>query len=129
MKQHIRSSRSGYGLNPRVNHRMEVNKREISALQRKLLELMQEVNFGLIKGLVVKDGEPVFDPPPRVVREIKLGGENGPRHELGSDDFALKSKVAEFFEHLSRLSNGTVESIEIKHGLPFLMNIEETIRV
>jgi len=108
---------------------MEVNKREISALQRKLLELMQEVNFGLIKGLVVKDGEPVFDPPPRVVREIKLGGENGPRHELGSDDFALKSKVAEFFEHLSRLSNGTVESIEIKHGLPFLMNIEETIRV
>jgi len=29
---------------------------------------MQEVNYGRIKGLQVRNGEPVFDPPPDVLR-------------------------------------------------------------
>ena len=106
-----------------------VTKAALTPARKRLAELMQEVNFGWIKGLVVKDGQPVFNPFPRVLSEIKFGGENGPRRELGSDDFALKSKVAEFFEHLSRISNGTVESIEVKHGLPFLMIVEDTTRM
>ena len=128
MKQHIRSSHPGNGLSPRTNHKTEANKREISAPQRRLLELMQDINFGRIEGLVVKDGEPVFDSPPRVVREIKLGGENGPRRELGLDNYAMKSQAVEFFTHLDHLVNGTVETIEVKHGLPFLIRIEEKVR-
>jgi hypothetical protein len=96
--------------------------------RKRLIRLMQAVNFGRINGLVVRDGQPVFDPPPRVVREIKFGGDNSPRPEIASGDFTLKSQVVEFFDHLSALRNAVVETLEIRHGLPFRMSVQETVR-
>ncbi len=104
-------------------------KSTLSSGRKRILELMQYINFGRIDGLIIKNSEPVFDPPPRVVREIKLGGENSPRPEIESDNFTLKSKAVEFLSHLDHLCNGSVETIEVKHGLPFHMRIEEPIRV
>ena len=106
----------------------ELTKASLSSQKRHLLELMQQLNFGWIKGLNVRDGEPVFDPPPVVVRDIKFGGSNGARPELEANDFTLKKELIEFFAELDRLGNGTVDLIEIKHGLPFRMSIKETIR-
>jgi len=91
----------------------------------RLVRLMQELNFGQVRDLVVRDGEPVFDPPPRVVREVKFGGENGPRPEAAKADFALKVQVRELFAQLEALGDGLVECIEVKHGLPFRMTVEE----
>lgn len=91
----------------------------------RLVRLMQELNFGQVRDLVVRDGEPVFDPPPRVVREVKFGGENGPRPEAAKADFALKVQVRELFAQLEALGDGLVECIEVKHGLPFKMTVEE----
>ena len=99
-------------------------KASLSAPRRRLLETMQRLNFGRIEDLEIRNGEPMFNPAPRVVQDIKLGGENGPRPELGNADFALKSQVAEFFDYLSRLGDGSVETIEVKHGLPFKLVIE-----
>lgn len=127
MKRHVRNGHSGNGLSTRTNHRTEVNKHEISAQRRRLLDLMQRLNFGWIYGLVVEDSEPVFDPPPRVVCDIKFGGENVQRPEIVSDNFILKSQVLEFFAYLDRLGIGTVETIEVKHGLPFRMSVEELV--
>ncbi len=104
-------------------------KASLSPQRRRLLELMQGINFGRIEELAVRDGEPDFDPPPQVVREIKFGGENGPRREMTVEDFALKSQAAQLFAQLDRLGNGTVLSLEIKHGLPFRMSLKETVRV
>jgi hypothetical protein len=86
---------------------------------------MQRLNFGCILDLPVQDGEPVLDPPPRVVREVKFGGENGPRPESAKTDFALKAQVQDLFAHLEAVGNGVVQCIEIKHGLPFKMTVEE----
>jgi hypothetical protein len=91
----------------------------------RLVRLMQELNFGQVRDLVVRDGEPVFDPPPRVVREVKFGGENGPRPEVAKGDFALKAQVRELLAQLEALGDGLVECIEVKHGLPFKMTVEE----
>jgi len=86
---------------------------------------MQRINFGRIEGLSVRRGQPVLDPPPRVVREIKFGGENGPRPEATKQDFELKALVRDLFAHLEAMGNGVVRCIEIKHGLPFRMTVEE----
>ena len=91
-----------------------------------LLELMQRINFGRFEDLRVLDGDPVLDPPPRVVREIKFPGDNGPRPEVGAGDFVLKSQVVELFKELDLLGDGTIAVLEIKHGLPFHMMVEET---
>ena len=101
-----------------------VVKGALSPRRRAIIELMQRINFGRIEGLGVRGGEPVFDPPPRVVRTVKMGGDNGPRPQVRSVDFDLRREVVEFFEHLGRLGNGVVGCIEVRYGLPFSMEIE-----
>lgn len=102
-------------------------KSALSAARRRLLETMQQLNFGRIENLAVRAGEPAFDLAPKIVQDIKIGGENGPRPELTRDDFVLKSQVAELFDHLSRLGDGSIAMIEVKHGLPFRLVIEQTV--
>jgi hypothetical protein len=102
-----------------------VNKSELSPARRRLVEMLQRLNFGRIEGLLVRAGEPLFDPPPRQVREVKFGGENGARPEAAAADFALKAQVAELFRHLDELGDGTVEALSVKHGLPFAMQVVE----
>ena len=91
----------------------------------RLVELMQRLNFGRVEGLAVADGEPVFAPPPRVVREVKFGAENGPRPEMAKADFALKAQVRELFAQMEAMGTGVIRTIEVKHGLPFRMTVEE----
>jgi len=59
---------------------------------------------------------------------VKFGGENGPRPEATIEDFLLKSQVIEFIDQLSRLGDGIVESLEVRHGLPFRMTARDTVR-
>ena len=96
-------------------------RQDLSPGRARLVQLCQQLNFGRIEHLGVCGGEPVFEPPPRVVREVKFGGENGPRPELSWQDFPLKSQVIELLTCLDELSDGTIEVLEIKHGLPFRM--------
>src|SRR4051812_34989572 len=93
------------------------NKGSLSSGRRRLVEVMQLLNFGRIEGLAIKGGEPMFDPAPRIIRDVKLGGANGPRLESGIADFVLKDSVVELFNHLTRIGDGTLESLEIKGGV------------
>jgi len=102
-----------------------VTKSALSPARQRLVEMMQDLNFGRIEGLVVRGGEPVFDQPPWVVREVKLGGENSPRPEAAKADFVLKAQVRELFAQMNAMREGIVATIEVKHGLPFKMTIEE----
>ena len=100
-------------------------KSSLPAASKRLLEEMQRINFGRIENLVVRDGLPVFTPAPRIVREMKFPGENGPRPELNAPDFALKNQAREFFEQLAAIKNTVIECLEIHHGIPFRMTFEE----
>jgi hypothetical protein len=99
-------------------------KSSLSNSHRRLVELMQRLNFGRIEELIVRGGEPVFDPAPKVIQKVKIGGENGPRPELSSEDFLLKKQTIELLETISDLGEGTVLTIDVKHGLPFAVEIE-----
>jgi hypothetical protein len=84
---------------------------------------MQLTNFGRIQ-VTVRDGLPVMESRPRVTRDIKIGGENGFRREMHLGDFALKKEQVEALDHIAKVEAGTV-TIEVKHGLPFRIQIEE----
>jgi hypothetical protein len=84
---------------------------------------MQQMNFGRVENLVVCRGEPVLTPPPRIVSEHKFGGDNGPRPELAAEDFLLKAQVLDLLRFLDRFGDGTVTLIEVKHGLPFKLEV------
>ena len=103
-----------------------LTKSSLSTPQKRLLEILQKVNYGRVEDLSIRGGEPMFSPPPRIVRDVKLGAaDNGARPELESTDFALKREHVELFESLGRLADGTIECIEVKAGLPFRLIVEE----
>ena len=54
----------------------------------------------------------------------KLIVADSPRPESRLDRFELRRQVERFIEQAGRLKDGTVERIEVRHGLPFRMVIE-----
>ena len=98
---------------------------ELTPAERRMVTLLQRINFGRVRNLVVRDGQPVFDPAPRTQRDHKFGGQNGPRPEVSLDDYVLKKEVAEMFRQLRTLGDGVIVNLEVRCGLPFLMTDEE----
>lgn len=97
---------------------MSVRYCSLTVAQQRLVLLMQAINFGEIRGLHVKCGQPVFQPRPEVVRFLRLGGETMPRSETGATEFAIKQPILELLDELLRLGSGCIPRIAIKHGLP-----------
>ena len=101
----------------------QIHKSNLTPNSQRLIELMQDINFGRITNLSVRNGEPELTPESVIEREIKLCGQNGPRSEIEHDDFVLKHEVVALFDQLTRIGNGTIRELSIKAGLPFLMRI------
>ena len=101
-----------------------ITKSSLSGAQGRLVELLQTLNFGRIEGLRVEAGQPMFEPAPRLIQKLKMGGENGPRHETTLPDFWLKQQTSEMLAAIAQLGDGQVLSIEVKYGLPFSMEVE-----
>jgi hypothetical protein len=97
---------------------------QISPARQRLVEIIESLGFGTIE-LDVAHSEPSFDPPPKILQDIKIGGVSEPRTESVHRDFALTSKIVELFEHLDRLASAKVK-VEVKHSQPFRLTIERT---
>ena len=105
-----------------------VTKAALSPARKRLVELMQEVNYGRIERLQIRDGDPVFNPPPTVLRQYLFGKENGPNAYRGVDGFALKKKVAELFEIFDREPSLSIQELIIDNGLPVRMTVMNAVR-
>lgn len=102
-----------------------MNKKRLSVPQRRIIEQCQTINFGWIT-FRIKDGQPDLDYPWPTRQTVKLaGGQNGPRPESSSADFELRKEQVALLTHLSQLSDGASVTVEVKHGLPFLIEIEQ----
>jgi len=101
--------------------------RPLSHARQRLVHLLTRVHFGRIEALHICNGEPVFEPPPRVTRTLKVGGHNEPRTEAAARDLVLKASVAELLVHIEQIGDGLVERIEIAHGLPLLLEVPERV--
>jgi hypothetical protein len=101
-----------------------VLKSSLSKAQSDLVDLCQLHPFSRIECLLVRSGEPVFTPPPRIIQKLRMGGDNSARPESALPDFWLKRQTIELLETIAQLGEGEIRSIEIQHGLPFLVEIE-----
>jgi hypothetical protein len=92
---------------------------------RRLVNLMQSLNFGRIT-VLIRHGEADFGRPWRMRRTVKLaGGENGARPEAASVDVELCKEQTTLLAALKQVDDGARVTIEVKHGLPFLLEIEQ----
>jgi hypothetical protein len=106
-----------------------MTKGALTPARRRLVELMAQINYGRIESLQVRDGEPVFDPPPTVVRLFVFGRDNGPNDARGRDGFTLKRKVTQLFEVFDRERSLSIRQLMIDNGLPVRMTVADGIRV
>ena len=104
-------------------------KSALSPARQRLVELMQELNFGRIEGLRVHNAEPLLEPAPRVLRDIVFGKVNTPNPARGKDDFALKDQLIQLFDLFDREQSVTVESLAVQNGLPVRMTVANEHRV
>ena len=104
---------------------MDVSKSDLSPERRRLVETMQQINYGRILNLGVRAGEPAFTPRTRIERQFKFGSECKARADFPLSDFALKSKVIELLACIGTIQDGTITQLEVKGGLPFDMTVEE----
>ena len=105
-----------------------VTKATLTPARKRLLEMMQEINHGRIGGLKVHNGQPVFDPPPTVVRLFLFSKNNGPNTCRGNDSFVLKKKMAELFEIFDREQFLLIKELIIENGLPVRMIVADMAR-
>jgi len=87
------------------------------------IEAMQQLGFGLFECLQIRSGELVLNPAPVTVRHIKFGtpATTGKTSGVTSE---LRQQLAEFFAYVREADAGEIRTLEIRHGLPFAMEID-----
>jgi hypothetical protein len=84
---------------------------------------MQQLGFGRFEYLQIRGGELLLDPWPTTIRDIKFATPtNSGKPEVGAAE--LRLQIAEFFEYVRSGDVGEIRILEIRHGLPFAMEVE-----
>lgn len=84
---------------------------------------MQDLGFGIIEHLDIRGGELILDPPPATVRHVKFGTP-ATTGKTTSGALELRQQIAEFFTYVREVETGEIRTLEIRHGLPFSMEVE-----
>lgn len=92
----------------------------LSASAGALVALIRRVGFGTIHGLRVSGGQPILEPFPRVITDVKFGGEFRPAPQRPVEP--LRDEDRQLLATLAAVGDGVIESIEVRHGLPFRMS-------
>lgn len=91
---------------------------DLSPARQALVRLCQDMNFGQILDLQVANAEPIWNPGPTILSEVRLDIEETPRPEAELPDFRLSSEVQRLMRQLDQLKDGRVEKIEVRAGVP-----------
>jgi len=84
---------------------------------------MQRLGFGRFEYLQIRAGELVLDPAPVTVRDVKFGSPVMTGKPSASTS-ELRPQLAEFFAYVRDVDAGEIREVEVRHGLPFSMEIE-----
>lgn len=129
MSQQPNNRRSNDPPSRRTDASNVMRKSSLTPACRRLIEVLQTVNYGRVEDLRVAGGEPVFDPPPRVVRDVLLDRDADPRPEVANDDFVLRREVAALLRHVAEAAAGTTMTITVQAGLPVRLQIAGPLEV
>src|ERR1039458_8896410 len=95
----------------------ELRLSDLSPARQALVRLCQAINHGSIENLEVRHSEPVFDPWPATLRDVKLGSDEEPRPELTLADFVVSGEVVRLMNLLDEMKCGTLRRIEVHAGV------------
>jgi hypothetical protein len=97
---------------------------DLSPAERRLVDAMTELRFGRFEFLRIERGELILDPWPTTVHDVKFGAADTATHRPSPHEFELKSQVVEFLAYVRSVDIGEIRCLDVRHGLPFTMEIE-----
>jgi hypothetical protein len=106
--------------------RAELTRQSLSEEQQQLLSLLQRIRYGRILQLRVCDGQPIIDRRMKWKRTVKVLGENAPHPCHDAEDFVLRREIVDFFRLLVELGDAEITDLEIRNGLPFTFEVNES---
>ena len=86
------------------------------------LATMEELGFGRFEQLQIRGGELVLNPWPVTVLDIKFAAKAA-ADSAAPGNAKLRPQVAEFFEYVRDVATGEIRELQVRHGLPFSMEI------
>lgn len=100
-----------------------MTKSSLNPDQRRTVEIIEAVDFGVIERLMIRGGLPCYEPEPRIVQAIKLATEPQRQPDRHNADLSLNKAFENLFNQLGRLPDGFVD-IEIQHNAPFRLVVK-----
>lgn len=93
--------------------------------RQRLIEQCQDIGFGRIT-FPIRGHEPEAHQPWRIRQTVKFASDEGlSRPERALADFELCKEQIAMLAQLARIRDGGQATIEVRHGLPFLIEIEQ----
>ena len=100
--------------------------RDLLPTERRFVTVLQQLGFGHLESVKISSGEVVLDRALTLVQVLKFGAAES-QPPSSSADFELKKSMADLFEYIRGVDDGVVRRLEIRHGLPFAMEIERRV--
>jgi len=75
--------------------------------QRRTVEIIQTLGFGVIEHLSIRDGSPCYEPEPRIIQAIKLGSDSEQASNSNKDGIPVKKEFEDLFNQLRRIQNNS----------------------
>jgi hypothetical protein len=97
--------------------------RDLLPSEHHLVTALQQMGFGRFEFVRIEGGELVLDPWPTTVHYVKFGLNDTSKTLL--NEFELKRQHVEFFQYVRSVEVGEIRCLEVRHGLPFSMEIEQ----
>jgi hypothetical protein len=107
-----------------MNNRPCLSASDLLPSERRLVAAMQRLGFGRFESLRIQRGELVLDPWPTTVKGVKFGQREA-WSQTPSDVFELKHHIVQLFEYVRSIDSGVIRFLEVKHGLPLGLEIEQ----
>lgn len=105
----------------------QIKKSDLCESERELVQLLRGLGFGRVEDLEVRDGRPVFYPPPRVIATLTLGSDIENRGETRDPTFCLKQQIIRLLLLIRQIRSGKVLLIVVRHGLPITVEVDGAV--
>jgi hypothetical protein len=98
--------------------------RDLLPSEQRIVADMQQRRFCRYEFISIRGGELVLNPWPATVTAVRFASQDPATATNPAAEFQLKRQMIEFLEYVRTIDSGEIRCLEVRHGLPFSMEVE-----